>query len=117
MSSRFLTHCKPYVWYPGSQSPPALNLSEEMSYQMILFIDLVGVVAGFYDYENKRFCKICERFCGLNGQQLNLVKFFECVNANLVWTHEPVETVFSWMLIPVPALGNSQQIQPDSGLN
>ncbi|QHW00414.1 hypothetical protein [Spirosoma endbachense] len=117
MNGHFLTKVRLYAWYPASAKPPQLSLEEEMSYQLILNIALVGVVAGFYDHKQNKFCKNCERYFGLPGKRFDQYNNIDAINKNLAWTYEPVNKVLAWMLIPLPVLSSLYQAQPEAGLN
>jgi hypothetical protein len=117
MHGHFLTKIRLYVWYPASAKPPQLSLEEEMSYQLILNIALVGVVAGFYDHREKQFCKNCERYFGLHGTGSDPYNDVDNINRSLAWTYEPVNKVLAWMLVPLPVLSSLYQAHPEMGLN
>lgn len=117
MKGHFLTKIRPYAWYPASAKPPQLSLEEEMSYQLILNIALVGVVAGFYDHKQNQFCKNCERYFGLTNKLSDQYNTVNTINRNLAWTYEPVDTVLAWMLVPLPVLSSFYQNYPEAGLN
>ncbi len=103
MDGTFLSTYSPYVWYSGCLKPPELTL-DECLYQMILFVNLVGIVSGFYDHGENQFCQNCERYDDIDDEKPAHISYVDNINHNLGWTYEPVDKVISWMLIPAPAI-------------
>lgn len=102
----FVSTLIPFMWHSGQRKPPELPIEDETLYQMFLFVNLTGIVPGFYDHEEDQFCIVCERYDDTDDEKPAGVSFVENINNNLVWTYEPVDHVISWMLIPAPQLPN-----------
>lgn len=118
MEGTFLSTYSPYVWYSGCLKPPELTLEDECLYQMILFVNSVGIVSGFYDHGKNQFCQNCERYDDIDDEKPDYINYVDNINHNLEWTYEPVEKVLYWMLIPAPAIPEAvDQRQIDFRLN
>lgn len=97
------TNIEPGKWYPATQPPPVdLKHRDEVDFCMVLGIQNLGIVAGFYDLAEGRYYMYCERYDSFNDLRVDGADRDEAINDSLDWVYELASGVMCWMIVPTP---------------